>query len=187
MRHKISGRKFNRRTSQRMALLNSLARSLLSYEKIVTTLPKAKDIRPYVEKMLTLGKHGTIADRRALFARLRDNDLVAKVFGSLAERYKDRQGGYTRIIKCGFRKGDMAPQAIIELVKDDDFIKNTKLSKVANAVSPALPASESAAPVESTSEAVIEASAAESEETAPEADVSAAEIIATASESTESK
>lgn len=119
MHHKISGRKFNRRTSQRMALLNSLARSLLNYEKIITTLPKAKDICPYVEKMLTLGKHGKLSNRRHLFAKLRDDDLVSKVFGTLAERYKNRQGGYTRIIKCGFRKGDMAPIAVVELIDSD--------------------------------------------------------------------
>ena len=123
MRHRISGRKFNRRTSQRLALFNSLAKSLLRYEQIVTTLPKAKDLRPLVEKMITLGKTPTIANRRNLFARLMDNDLVAKVFGQLASRYSGRNGGYTSIVKCGFRQGDMAPIAVIELLDRDESAK----------------------------------------------------------------
>ncbi len=123
MRHRISGRKFNRRTSQRMALFNSLAKSLLKYEQIVTTLPKAKDLRPYVEKMITLGKNNSIANKRNLFAKLRDNSLVTKVFGPLAERYASRNGGYTRIVKCGFREGDMAPIAVIELLDRDESVK----------------------------------------------------------------
>lgn len=123
MRHRISGRKFNRRTSQRMALFNSLAKSLLKYEQIVTTLPKAKDLRPYVEKMITLGKNNSVANKRNLFAKLRDNSLVTKVFGPLAERYASRNGGYTRIVKCGFREGDMAPIAVIELLDRDESIK----------------------------------------------------------------
>lgn len=123
MRHRISGRKFNRRTSQRIALFNGLAKSLLKYEQIVTTLPKAKDFRPYVEKMITLGKYNTVANRRNLFAKLRDNGLVSKVFGPLADRYANRNGGYTRIVKCGFREGDMAPIAVIELLDRDDSAK----------------------------------------------------------------
>jgi large subunit ribosomal protein L17 len=123
MRHRISGRKFNRRTSQRLALFSSLAKSLLRYEQIVTTLPKAKDLRPLVEKMITLGKTSSVANRRNLFAKLRDNELVAKVFGPLAHRYSDRNGGYTRIVKCGFRKGDMAPIAVVELLDRDQSAK----------------------------------------------------------------
>jgi large subunit ribosomal protein L17 len=123
MRHRISGRKFNRRTSQRLALFKSLAKSLLRYEQIVTTLPKAKDLRPIVEKMITLGKTSSVANRRNLFAKLRDNDLVSKVFGPLAERYSARNGGYTRIVKCGFRRGDMAPVAVIELLDRDESAK----------------------------------------------------------------
>ncbi|MDR0631946.1 MAG: 50S ribosomal protein L17 [Holosporaceae bacterium] len=123
MRHRISGRKFNRRTSQRVALFKSLAKSLLRYEQIVTTLPKAKDLRPVVEKMITLGKTSSVANRRSLFAKLRDNDLVSKVFGTLASRYSDRNGGYTRIVKCGFRSGDMAPIAVIELLDRDESAK----------------------------------------------------------------
>lgn len=124
MRHRMSGRKFNRRTSQRKALFSSLAKSLLKYEQIVTTLPKAKDLRPIVEKMITLGKENTVANKRNLFSKLRDDALVAKVFGSLAERYASRAGGYTRIVKCGFRQGDMAPMAVIELLDRDESAKN---------------------------------------------------------------
>ncbi|GHU10809.1 50S ribosomal protein L17 [Alphaproteobacteria bacterium] len=116
MRHRMSGRKFNRPTAQRKALFQSLAKALLRYEQIVTTLPKAKDLRPYVEKMLTTGKHGTLADRRNLFAKLRDEELVAKVFGPLAARYSSRNGGYIRIVKCGFRQGDAAPMAVVQLL-----------------------------------------------------------------------
>lgn len=128
MRHRISGRKFNRRSSERKALFNSLAKSLLKYEQIVTTLPKAKDLRPIVEKMITLGKNNTVASRRNLFARLRDNSLVSKVFGPLADRYASRNGGYTRIVKCGFRQGDMAPIAVIELIDRDESAKSVASS-----------------------------------------------------------
>ena len=128
MRHRISGRKFNRRSSERKALFNSLAKSLLKYEQIVTTLPKAKDLRPIVEKMITLGKNNTVASRRNLFAKLRDNSLVSKVFGPLADRYASRNGGYTRIVKCGFRQGDMAPIAVIELLDRDESAKSVVAS-----------------------------------------------------------
>jgi large subunit ribosomal protein L17 len=125
MRHRISGRKFNRRTSQRIALFNGLVKSLLRYEQIITTLPKAKDLRPMVEKVITLGKASSIANRRKVFSKLRDNDLVAKVFSSLTNRYSNRSGGYTRITKCGFRRGDMAPMAVIELLDRDETLKNS--------------------------------------------------------------
>lgn len=123
MRHGISGRKFNRRTAQRMALFNSLAKSLLKYEQIITTLPRAKELRSYVEKMITLGKSATLANRRRLFAKLRDDALVAKVFSTFAERYAERTGGYTRIVKAGFRAGDNAPAAVIELLDRDESAK----------------------------------------------------------------
>lgn len=123
MRHGIKGRKFNRRTSQRKALFNGLAKSLLQYEQITTTLPKAKDLRPYVEKMITLGKKSSVANMRGLFAKLRDKSLVSKVFGPLAERYATRNGGYIRIIKAGFRQGDNAPMAVIELLDRDKSAK----------------------------------------------------------------
>lgn len=124
MRHLMYGRKFNRNSAQRFAMFNSLAKALLKYEQIITTLPKAKDLRPYIEKMLTLGKSGSLANRRKLFASLRDNGVVSKVFGPLASRYANRNGGYTRIVKCGFRRGDMAPIAVIELVDRDVAAKN---------------------------------------------------------------
>jgi large subunit ribosomal protein L17 len=104
-------------------LFQSLAKSLLRYEQILTTLPKAKDLRPIVEKMITLGKNPTLANRRNLFSKLRDNDLVSKVFDTLAPRYAERNGGYSRIVKCGFRKGDMAPAAVIELLDRDPSAK----------------------------------------------------------------
>lgn len=143
MRHRISGRKFNRRSSERKALFNSLAKSLLKYEQIITTLPKAKDLRPIVEKMITLGKNNTVASRRNLFAKLRDNSLVSKVFGPLADRYASRNGGYTRIVKCGFRQGDMAPIAVIELLDRDESAKTVVSSSAEDL--PAAPAAATAA------------------------------------------
>lgn len=129
MRHGIKGRKFNRRTSQRKALFDGLAKSLLQYEQILTTLPKAKDLRPYVEKMITLGKKSSVANMRGLFAKLRDKSLVSKVFGPLAQRYATRNGGYIRIVKAGFRQGDNAPMAVIELLDRDVNAKNAGPSK----------------------------------------------------------
>ena len=119
MRHGLSGRKFNRTKAHRKALLANLTNALLKHEQITTTLPKAKDLRPYVERFITLGKNGTLHSRRLAAARLRDDKVVAKLFSTLAERYKDRKGGYTRVIKAGFRHGDAAPMAIIELVDRD--------------------------------------------------------------------
>lgn len=123
MRHGMSGRKFNRTKGHRRALLANLANSLLKHEQIKTTLPKAKDLRPYVERIITLGKRGTLHARRQAAATLRDEKIVAKLFSTLAERYKDRQGGYCRVIKAGFRYGDAAPMAVIELVDRDEEAK----------------------------------------------------------------
>ena len=142
MRHRISGRKFNRRSSERKALFVSLAKSLLKYEQIITTLPKAKDLRPIVEKMITLGKNNTVASRRNLFSKLRDDGLVAKVFGTLADRYANRSGGYTRIVKCGFRQGDMAPVAVIELLDRDESAKGTVATPVIEEASATVPVAE---------------------------------------------
>lgn len=142
MRHRISGRKFNRRSSERKALFVSLAKSLLKYEQIITTLPKAKDLRPIVEKMITLGKNNTVASRRNLFSKLRDDGLVAKVFGTLADRYANRNGGYTRIVKCGFRQGDMAPVAVIELLDRDESAKGTVATPVIEEASATVPVAE---------------------------------------------
>jgi large subunit ribosomal protein L17 len=119
MRHGLSGRKFNRTKGHRRALMANLANALLKHEQITTTLPKAKDLRPYVERMITLGKKGTLAHRRLAAGRLRDESIVQKLFNVLGPRYKDRNGGYTRVIKAGFRHGDSAPMAVIELVDRD--------------------------------------------------------------------
>ncbi|CCG07873.1 50S ribosomal protein L17 [Pararhodospirillum photometricum] len=123
MRHRLSGRKLGRTSSERKALFAGLSVALIKHEQIKTTLPKAKELRPVVEKLITLGKKGTLHHRRQAFALLRDNDQVAKLFSVLAERYKDRNGGYTRVLKAGFRYGDAAPMAIIELVDRDPEAK----------------------------------------------------------------
>ena len=119
MRHGMSGRKFNRTKGHRRALLANLANALLKHEQIKTTLPKAKDLRPYAERLISLGKRGTLHARRQAMAKLRDEKVVAKLFGALAERYKGRPGGYSRVVKAGFRYGDGAPMAVIELVDRD--------------------------------------------------------------------
>ena len=119
MRHNYSGRKLNRKTSHRISLLKNLSKSLLTHEQIETTLPKAKDLRPFVEKILTIGKNNTVYAKRRVFSYLGDKKLVEKVFNVLAKRYLKRNGGYTRILKSGFRYGDAAPTAIIELVERD--------------------------------------------------------------------
>lgn len=123
MYHGMSGRKLNRTSGERKALFKGLAASLLKHEQIQTTLPKAKDLRPIVEKVITLGKKGDLAARRQIISRLGDVDLADKVMSSLAERYKKRPGGYVRIIKNGYRFGDNAPMAIIELVDRDTEAK----------------------------------------------------------------
>ena len=120
MRHKISGRKLNRKTSHRIALLKNLAKSLIINEQIETTLPKAKDLRPFVEKILHSGKSNNLHSKRRVFSILRSNESVNKVFNILSKRYLKRSGGYTRVLKAGFRYGDNAPKAFIELV-DKDF------------------------------------------------------------------
>ncbi len=119
MRHGVSGRKLNRTSGERKALFMGLAASLVKHEQIKTTLPKAKDLRPIVEKIITLGKRGGLSCRRQAISKLGDKELAEKIMGPLAERYKDRTGGYVRIIKAGTRSGDNAPVAIIELVDRD--------------------------------------------------------------------
>lgn|SRR3990167_9559841 len=131
MRHANSGRRFNRLSGHRRALLANLANSLIRHEQIKTTLPKAKDLRPFVEKLITLGKQGSLHDRRNANAVLRDNDNVSKLIGPLADRYKTRQGGYIRIVKAGFRYGDNAPMAIIELV-DNNVVAEKRARYEAN-------------------------------------------------------
>ena len=119
MRHGVSGRKFNRTSSHRKAMFANMAAALIKHEQIKTTLPKAKDLRPIVEKLITLGKKGGLHNRRLAYAQLRDDVIVAKLFGPIAERYNQRPGGYTRVLKAGFRYGDAAPLAFIELVDRD--------------------------------------------------------------------
>src|SRR5687768_13340811 len=133
MRHGMSGRKLNRTKSHRKALFMNLAQALVKHEQIKTTLPKAKDLRPIVEKLITLGKKGGLANRRLAYAQLRDNAMVTKLFGPLAERYKDRAGGYTRVLKAGFRYGDAAAMGIIELVDRDQAAKGLDSGPVQNA------------------------------------------------------
>ena len=119
MNHGKTHRKFNRRSDHRRSMLANLAASLIKHEQIVTTLPKAKELRPIVEKLVTLGKKGGLSMRRQAISEMRDLDQTRKLFDVLAPRYKDRQGGYTRIIKAGFRYGDNAPMAVIEFVDRD--------------------------------------------------------------------
>jgi large subunit ribosomal protein L17 len=119
MRHGFAGRRFNRSASHRKAMLANLAASLIKHEQIVTTLPKAKDLRPVVEKLVTLGKKGDLAARRQAIAEIGNEDQVKKLFDVLAKRYADRNGGYTRVLKAGFRHGDSAPRAVIEFVDRD--------------------------------------------------------------------
>ncbi|AGF76005.1 50S ribosomal protein L17 [Bartonella vinsonii] len=119
MRHSKSGRKLNRTASHRKAMFANMAVSLIEHEQIVTTLPKAKEIRPIVEKLVTLGKRGGLHARRQAIAALRDSGKVAKLFDTLAPRYASRKGGYLRIMKTGFRAGDNAPMAVIEFVDRD--------------------------------------------------------------------
>jgi large subunit ribosomal protein L17 len=116
MRHNKSGRKLNRNSSHRKAMFSNMANSLFDHEIIKTTLPKAKELRRVAEPLITLAKEDSVSNRRSAFSRLRDKEMVGKLFNELAPRYKDRPGGYTRILKCGFRSGDAAPMAYIELV-----------------------------------------------------------------------
>ena len=119
MYHGRAKRRFNRTPEHRRAMFANMCAALFKHEQIVTTLPKAKDLRPIVEKLVTLGKKGGLAMRRQAISEMRDKDQVRKLFDVLATRYKDRQGGYTRIIKAGFRYGDNAPMAVIEFVDRD--------------------------------------------------------------------
>ncbi|MEM9684408.1 MAG: 50S ribosomal protein L17 [Pseudomonadota bacterium] len=123
MRHGISGRKLNRKSQHRRAMFSNMAAALIKHEQIKTTLPKAKELRSVVDKLITLGKKGRLHDRRRAFAMLRDDATTAKLFETLGPRYQDRNGGYTRVIKAGFRYGDAAPMAIIELVDRDEDAK----------------------------------------------------------------
>lgn len=132
MRHRKSGRKLNRNSAHRKAMFNNMASSLIRHELIRTTFPKAKELRRVVEPMITRAKIDSVANRRIIFAKLRDKETTAKLFTDLGPRYKERPGGYLRILKCGFRVGDKAPMAYVELVdrplpkeaSDDDIPEN---------------------------------------------------------------
>ena len=116
MRHKYSGRKLNRTSSHRTAMFKNMMTSLIEHEEIKTTLPKAKELRGFVERLITISKIDTVAKRRIVFSRIRSKEAVSKLFNELGPRFKQRPGGYLRIVKCGYRSGDKAPMAIVQLV-----------------------------------------------------------------------
>jgi large subunit ribosomal protein L17 len=123
MQHRKLGRRFSRAPGHRQAMFSNMAASLIRHEQIVTTLPKAKDLKRVVEKYITLAKRGDLNSRRLAASRMRDEEMVKKLFEVLGPRYKDRAGGYTRVIKAGFRYGDSAPRAVIEFVDRDESVK----------------------------------------------------------------
>ncbi|MFY0615661.1 MAG: 50S ribosomal protein L17 [Hyphomicrobiaceae bacterium] len=132
MRHKKAGRRFSRDSAHRQAMFSNMAASLIEHEQIITTLAKAKDLRRVVDKYITLAKRGDLNSRRLAAARLRNDDMVKKLFDTLGPRYKERNGGYTRVLRAGFRYGDQAPRAVIELVDRDESAKGAKdLARVA--------------------------------------------------------
>ena len=135
MKHNITHRKLNRTSSHRKALLMNLSNALIKHEQISTTLPKAKELRPFVEKIITLGKKGDLLSRRKAISILHDEKNINKIFDTFAKRYKDRSGGYTRIVKIGNRFGDNAPTAIIELVDRNIEAKKVDLIKKENKTS----------------------------------------------------
>ena len=133
MRHRFSNRKLNRTSEHRSALFKNMLNSLIKYEQIFTTLPKAKELRPQIDKVITLGKKGTLVQKKSLIARLQDKSSVKKVCDELSKRYKSRRGGYSRLLKAGFRTGDDAPMAVIELVdRNLEAKKVDKPQKVEN-------------------------------------------------------
>jgi len=123
MRHGIAHRKLNRTSTHRRAMMANMAASLIEHEQIVTTLPKAKELKPFMDKLVTLAKKGDLHSRRRAISQIRNKDAVKKLFDVFADRYKDRQGGYTRVLKAGYRHGDNAPVAVIELVDRDEDAK----------------------------------------------------------------
>ena len=123
MRHKYSGRKLNRTSSHRTSMFKNMMASLIEHEEIKTTVPKAKELRGFVERLITISKVDTIAKRRIVFSRIRSKEAVAKLFNDLGPRFKERPGGYLRILKCGYRAGDKAPMAIVQLVDKQQEVK----------------------------------------------------------------
>jgi large subunit ribosomal protein L17 len=132
MKHRIKGKKLNRTSSHRKALFKNMAQAIIKHEQIITTLPKAKTMKPIVDKLITLGKKGSLHARRQAFSKLRDESMVAKLFGTLAPRYADRNGGYTRVLKAGYRYGDAAAMAVIELVDRDEDAKGKDSGPIQN-------------------------------------------------------
>ena len=132
MRHRKSGRHLNRNSSHRQAMFRNMSCSLLRHELIKTTVPKAKELRRVVEPLITLARHDSVANRRLAFSRLRDRDMVTKLFSEIGPRYETRPGGYTRILKCGFRAGDTAPMAFIELVDRPIVEEDDELAEAAD-------------------------------------------------------
>ena len=128
MRHGVSGRKLNRTTSHRLAMFRNMVTSLLNYERIYTTVPKAKEMRRWAEWMITLGKRGDLHSRRQALSIVREKKIVFKLFDELAQRYENRHGGYTRIVKVGFRRGDASPMCLLELITEGG-VKRAKKSK----------------------------------------------------------
>jgi large subunit ribosomal protein L17 len=126
MRHGVSGRKLNRSSSHRLAMFRNMVTSLLKEERIYTTVPKAKEMRRWAEWMITLGKHGDLHARRQALQTIREKDVVHKLFEELAQRYQNRAGGYTRIVKVGFRRGDASPMCLLELINDEKAREKTK-------------------------------------------------------------
>jgi large subunit ribosomal protein L17 len=126
MRHRKSGRKLNRTSSHRKAMFANMAAALINHEQITTTLPKAKELKPFVEKLVTLAKRGDLHARRIAISRVRDEAMVKKLFEAIGPRYEDRHGGYTRVLKAGFRYGDNAPVAVIEFVDRDESAKGAE-------------------------------------------------------------
>jgi large subunit ribosomal protein L17 len=198
MRHRKSGRQLNRNSSHRKAMFSNMAASLIESEVIKTTLPKAKELRRVVEPLITLAKEDSVANRRLAFSRMRSKSAVGKLFTEFGPRYQDRPGGYTRILKCGFRTGDAAPMAYIELVGrpivaeelDEDYANAQALPAAAETVEEAVdPVAETATEETVAEEAVVEEVAEEAvEETSAEAaDDSAAEAAIDESSSEEEK
>ena len=120
MKNRLKGKKLNRTSSHRKALFKNMAQAIIKHEQIITTLPKAKTMKPIVDKLITLGKKGGLHARRQAFAKIRDNTMVSKLFDTLATRYADRNGGYSRVLKAGYRYGDAAAMAVLELVDRDE-------------------------------------------------------------------
>ena len=134
MRHKIGYRKLNRTSEHRKALFQNMLNSLIKYEQIITTLPKAKELKPKIDKVITLGKKSDLSNKKSLFSKLQDKTSVKKVFETFSKRYANRKGGYSRVLKAGFRTGDDAPMAVIELVdRDVNARKIDKPKKVESA------------------------------------------------------